>query len=28
VTAWDRAGNHSSSSEVFQVHNRSSWLEG
>ena len=26
VTAWDTAGNHSSASQVFQVHNRSSWL--
>ena len=28
VTAWDTAGNHSSASQVFQVHNRSSWLGG
>jgi murein DD-endopeptidase MepM/ murein hydrolase activator NlpD len=28
VTAWDTAGNHSSASEVLQVHNRASWLEG
>jgi len=28
VTAWDTAGNHSSSSQVFQVHNRSTWLGG
>ena len=28
VTAWDTAGNHSSSSQIFQVHNRTSWLEG
>jgi murein DD-endopeptidase MepM/ murein hydrolase activator NlpD len=28
VTAWDTAGNHSSASEVFQVHNRASWLGG
>ncbi len=27
VTAWDTAGNHSSSSQIFQVHNRSSWLQ-
>jgi murein DD-endopeptidase MepM/ murein hydrolase activator NlpD len=26
VTAWDTAGNHSSSSQVFQVHNRTGWL--
>jgi murein DD-endopeptidase MepM/ murein hydrolase activator NlpD len=26
VTAWDTAGNRSSASQVFQVHNRSSWL--
>jgi murein DD-endopeptidase MepM/ murein hydrolase activator NlpD len=28
VTAWDTAGNRSSASQVFQVHNRSSWLKG
>jgi murein DD-endopeptidase MepM/ murein hydrolase activator NlpD len=28
VTAWDTAGNHSSSSQIFQVHNRSNWLGG
>lgn len=28
VTAWDTAGNHSSTFQVFQVHNRSTWLEG
>jgi murein DD-endopeptidase MepM/ murein hydrolase activator NlpD len=28
VTAWDTAGNHSSASQVFQVHNRSTWLGG
>jgi murein DD-endopeptidase MepM/ murein hydrolase activator NlpD len=28
VTAWDTAGNHASSSQVFQVHNRPSWLKG
>jgi murein DD-endopeptidase MepM/ murein hydrolase activator NlpD len=28
VTAWDTAGNHSSSSQIFQVHNRKSWLKG
>jgi murein DD-endopeptidase MepM/ murein hydrolase activator NlpD len=27
VTAWDTAGNHSSTSQIFQVHNRSTWLE-
>lgn len=27
VTAWDTAGNHSSTSQIFQVHNRSDWLE-
>ena len=26
ATAWDTAGNHSSSSQVFQVHNRKTWL--
>jgi murein DD-endopeptidase MepM/ murein hydrolase activator NlpD len=28
VTAWDTAGNHASASQVFQVHNRPSWLKG
>jgi murein DD-endopeptidase MepM/ murein hydrolase activator NlpD len=28
VTAWDTGGNHSSSSQIFQVHNRKSWLSG
>jgi murein DD-endopeptidase MepM/ murein hydrolase activator NlpD len=28
VTAWDTAGNHSTASQVFQVHNRSTWLGG
>jgi murein DD-endopeptidase MepM/ murein hydrolase activator NlpD len=28
VTAWDTAGNHSSSSQIFQVHNRKTWLRG
>lgn len=28
ATAWDTAGNHSSASQVFQVHNRPTWLEG
>jgi hypothetical protein len=28
VTAWDTAGNRSSASQVFQVHNRASWLKG
>ena len=28
VTASDTAGNHSSSSQVFSVHNRASWLNG
>jgi murein DD-endopeptidase MepM/ murein hydrolase activator NlpD len=28
VTAWDIAGNHSSTSQTFQVHNRANWLEG
>ncbi len=26
VTAWDTAGNHSSTSQIFQVHNRADWL--
>jgi hypothetical protein len=26
VTAWDTAGNHGSVSQVFQIHNRSTWL--
>jgi murein DD-endopeptidase MepM/ murein hydrolase activator NlpD len=26
VTAWDTAGNHSSASQIFQVHNRATWL--
>jgi murein DD-endopeptidase MepM/ murein hydrolase activator NlpD len=26
VTAWDTAGNHSSASQVIQVHNRQNWL--
>jgi murein DD-endopeptidase MepM/ murein hydrolase activator NlpD len=28
VTAYDTAGNHSSSSQVFSVHNRPTWLKG
>ena len=28
VTASDTAGNHSSSSQIFSVHNRASWLNG
>jgi murein DD-endopeptidase MepM/ murein hydrolase activator NlpD len=28
VSAWDTAGNHSSASQIFQVHNRSTWLGG
>jgi hypothetical protein len=28
VTAWDTAGNHSSATQVFSVHNRSGWLKG
>jgi len=28
VTASDTAGNRSSASQIFQVHNRSSWLGG
>jgi len=28
VTAWDTAGNHSSASQIFQVHNRRTWLGG
>jgi murein DD-endopeptidase MepM/ murein hydrolase activator NlpD len=28
VTAWDTAGNHSSTVQVFQVHNRRTWLKG
>jgi len=28
VTASDTAGNHSSSSQIFSVHNRSGWLKG
>lgn len=28
VTAWDTAGNHSGASQIFQVHNRSTWLRG
>ncbi len=27
VTAWDTAGNHSSTTQVFQVHNRKTWLK-
>jgi murein DD-endopeptidase MepM/ murein hydrolase activator NlpD len=27
VTAWDTAGNHASASQVFQVHNRTTWLQ-
>jgi murein DD-endopeptidase MepM/ murein hydrolase activator NlpD len=26
VTAWDTAGNHSSASQIFQVHNRRNWI--
>jgi murein DD-endopeptidase MepM/ murein hydrolase activator NlpD len=26
ATAWDTAGNHSSTAQIFQVHNRSTWL--
>src|SRR5437868_9364213 len=28
VTAWDTAGNHSSATQVFSVHNRAGWLKG
>lgn len=28
VTAWDTAGNHSSANQIFQVHNRKTWLNG
>jgi murein DD-endopeptidase MepM/ murein hydrolase activator NlpD len=28
VTAWDTAGNHSSTSQVINVHNRKGWLKG
>jgi murein DD-endopeptidase MepM/ murein hydrolase activator NlpD len=28
VTAWDTAGNHSATGQIFQVHNRASWLQG
>ncbi len=28
VTAWDAAGNHSSTSQIINVHNRKSWLKG
>jgi len=28
VTAWDAAGNHSSTSQIVNVHNRKNWLEG
>jgi murein DD-endopeptidase MepM/ murein hydrolase activator NlpD len=28
VTAWDTAGNHSSANQIFQIHNRESWLKG
>ena len=28
ATAWDTAGNHSSAAQIFQVHNRESWLKG
>ena len=28
VTAWDTAGNHSSTAQIFQVHNRATWLKG
>jgi hypothetical protein len=27
VTAWDTDGNHSTRSQIFQVHNRASWLK-
>jgi murein DD-endopeptidase MepM/ murein hydrolase activator NlpD len=27
VTAWDTAGNHSSATQIFQVHNRADWLK-
>jgi len=27
VTAWDTAGNHSSTGQILQVHNRGSWLQ-
>jgi murein DD-endopeptidase MepM/ murein hydrolase activator NlpD len=28
VTAWDTAGNHGSTSQIINVHNRASWLQG
>jgi murein DD-endopeptidase MepM/ murein hydrolase activator NlpD len=28
VTAWDTAGNHSSATQVFSVHNSAGWLKG
>jgi hypothetical protein len=28
VTAWDTAGNHSSTSQIVNVHNRKNWLDG
>jgi murein DD-endopeptidase MepM/ murein hydrolase activator NlpD len=28
VTAWDTAGNHSATGQIFQVHNRATWLQG
>ena len=28
ATTWDTAGNHSSTAQIFQVHNRESWLKG
>lgn len=28
ATAWDTAGNHGSAAQIFQVHNRASWLKG
>jgi murein DD-endopeptidase MepM/ murein hydrolase activator NlpD len=28
VTAWDTAGNHGSTGQIFQVHNRATWLKG
>jgi hypothetical protein len=28
VTAWDTAGNHATTSQIVNVHNRKNWLEG
>jgi hypothetical protein len=28
ATAWDTAGNHSSTSQIINIHNRKTWLQG